>query len=463
MRFTLPTHSLTSLVAVATAVPALMTPALVSAAPARTAAVPTAASTTGATPTTHRMTVAPTSVTTADRTVYQARSGFEGGGYNEWLYHRTADIKGTADDALYHPEWFKPRAWRKPIVNGTYEVTLKMREAYFHRAGQRVFSVDAEGRRVLTDIDIVKEVGTHAAYDRTFPVTVQDGRLDLEFSAKADGAVLSAIVVRPTTGSVAQPVTPPKTSPTPAPLGVGGAWKVAMRDEFDGSTLNTSLWTPHRGLPPYTYGHPYNANLDGYAFDPSRVSVRNGALRLSWDKTPTTVRNHDGSTTTYPYAAGVAHSGRGFSFAHGYIEARIRVPDTPGLWPAFWMLPMEVDQGWPPEIDIAELVPDDTPDGTYKPHFNYHWKDAAGTNRQAHWKWYGQEGRSYAGSWHTYGLLWEEGRLQVFLDGVPGPSYSGSEVTSNPMYVVLSSGVRKGYSPPAGAMEVDYVRVWKRG
>lgn len=422
----------------------------------------------------YHMTVRPTALTVGG-TSYAARTGFTGGRYTE-SYRAGSTINGTTDDAVYYPEWVFATGWQRAVSNGTYDVTLKMREAWATRAGQRVFSVDAEGKRVLTNVDIFNAVGRDTAYDRTFRVDVADGRLDLAFHNHANGSQISAIVVTPVSASPAPstpPVTPtptPSTSApsttapgTPMPQGVSGQWKVAMQDEFNGTSLNTNVWTPHRGLEPWTYGHPYNASLDDYAFDPSRVSVRDGNLRLSWDRTPITVNNSSAPyTTTYPYTAGVAHTGKGFSFTHGFVEARIWIPETPGLWPAFWMLPSPVDKDWPPEIDIAEWVPDDTPDGLYKPHFNYHWKDSAGRNQQANWKWYGEAGKSSAGSWHTYGLLWEKGRLQVFLDGKPGPSYSGSEVTDNPMYVVLSSGVRKGATPANGTMLVDYLRVWQR-
>lgn len=431
------------------------------AAQARTQTAPATASATtsraaSTAPKTFRMTVNPKATKAADGTVYAKREGFVGGRFSNAEIPAGGDVRGTRDDALYRPEWVFAHGWRKAVANGTYDVTLKMREAYFDKAGRRVFSVDAEGRRVLTDVDIYKAVGKNRAYDRTFRVAVSDGRLDLGFSAKVNSALVSAIVVKPV--AAARPA-----APAPQAQGVTGSWKLAFADEFTGTTLNTKVWTPHRGLEPYTYGHPYNPSLDHHAYDPSRVAVRDGHLRLSWDATPHTVQNwNPPSQQTYPYTAGVAHTGKGFSFSHGFVEARIWFPETPGLWPAFWMIPTPVDKFWPPEIDIAEFVTGDTPDGLYKPHFNYHYKDASGNNRQMNWQWYGQQGKSYAGSWHTYGLLWEKGRLQVFLDGKPGPSYSGNEVTDDPMYIVLNTAIHKGQSPAPGTMLVDYVRVWQR-
>ncbi|GIZ14527.1 hypothetical protein RCZ15_17020 [Capnocytophaga catalasegens] len=147
-------------------------------------------------------------------------------------------------------------------------------------------------------------------------------------------------------------------------------------DDFDGTALNEEIWTPHRGLV-HTYGAPYNSAIDDNGFDKNQVSVKDGNLILNWEKKPITIGN-----TTYPYSAGVAHSGKGLHFSYGYIEARIWFSKYSGLTPAFWLLPLPVDDHWPPEIDIAELTPDDTPDGLYKPHFNYHWSDNSGEHQQ---------------------------------------------------------------------------------
>lgn len=49
-----------------------------------------------------------------------------------------------------------------------------------------------------------------------------------------------------------------------------------------------------------------------------------------------------------------------FNLTYGYVEARIALPQTPGAWPAFWMLPQSTSiyGGWPVsgEIDILETV-----------------------------------------------------------------------------------------------------------
>ena len=99
--------------------------------------------------------------------------------------------------------------------NGTYQVTLKLRESWFDGPGQRIFSVAAEGTPVITDLDVFAVAGKDTAYDRSFPVTVRDGRLDLSFSARVDDPMVSAIQVSPT-GGIAPVETPADSGADPA-------------------------------------------------------------------------------------------------------------------------------------------------------------------------------------------------------------------------------------------------------
>lgn len=255
------------------------------------------------------------------------------------------------------------------------------------------------------------------------------------------------------------PTTPAAVTPVGNPPAPNTTWTLQFRDEFDTGTLNTSVWVPLRGAPGGTYNSPVNPSGDDHAYAPNRVTVTNGMMRLAWDRTPITSYG-----VTYPYTAGYASTAAGLTVNAGcFIESRVQIgPANAGLWPALWLLPYPVNQ-WPPEVDIAEWVTSDTPDGLYHPHFNVHWQDSGGVNRQAYWQSYGPSGTNYLGSgWHTYGLLWRSNLMQVYLDGVAGPSYTGPGLGYlGDMYVVFSTGVMKGNTPANGSMDVDYLRVWR--
>jgi Malectin domain/Domain of unknown function (DUF4982) len=61
----------------------------------------------------------------------------------------SATISGTADQAEYQTYRYGTFTYNIPVVNGTYTVYLKFVEPTFTAAGQRVFSVTAEGQTLV--------------------------------------------------------------------------------------------------------------------------------------------------------------------------------------------------------------------------------------------------------------------------------------------------------------------------
>jgi parallel beta-helix repeat protein len=111
-------------------------------------------------------------------------------------YATKAAIGGTSDDAIYQSERYGDFKYAAAVENGTYEVTLKFAEIYLDKAGQRLFDVEAENRRVLDNYDVFREAGgKNVAHDESFEVRVTDGRLDLEFISVKDNAKVSGIEI----------------------------------------------------------------------------------------------------------------------------------------------------------------------------------------------------------------------------------------------------------------------------
>ena len=130
----------------------------------------------------------------------------------------TTPIAGTEDDVLYQSNLYGVSSYSTAVPNGVYRVRLLMAEDYHKAAGRRVFDVTAEGATALTGVDIFAAVGRAAAYDRSFSVTVRDGRLDLGFVAKLDRPLISALEV---VGTGELPTLPPSSTTTPT-YGLGG-------------------------------------------------------------------------------------------------------------------------------------------------------------------------------------------------------------------------------------------------
>ncbi len=155
-----------------------------------------------------RITTYPYAVRDSRGQRWEPRSGFVGAKYAPFW---PAPIAGTIEDHLYRPELWGMSGWSRPVANGTYEVTLKLRERTFNRVGRRVFTVTSEGAVVVRNLDVFAKAGKNRAYDVTFRTQVRDQRLDLGFRASADQPMVSALEVR----HVAAAPTPPPPPPTP--------------------------------------------------------------------------------------------------------------------------------------------------------------------------------------------------------------------------------------------------------
>jgi autotransporter-associated beta strand protein len=125
----------------------------------------------------------------------------------------------------------------------------------------------------------------------------------------------------------------PSSDATDAAPPAGSDWRIVFADEFSGTSVDRVKWASQ-----YEWGRTHNH--DAYMLD-ENVIVEDGLVKLEATRE---------STNGKPYSSGVLSSHGTFRLSEGYIEARIKMPNTRGSWPAFWML----RQGWPPEIDIME-------------------------------------------------------------------------------------------------------------
>jgi hypothetical protein len=129
-------------------------------------------------------------------TRYQADRYFSGGNVN----FIEAPVLGAADPILYQSERYGRFSYSLPVPAGSYDVTLRFVENTYTGRNQRVFDVLAEGRVILSALDIYAVSGMNAALDFTFTVTVADGMLDLGFLPRSGEAQVSAILVRTASG-----------------------------------------------------------------------------------------------------------------------------------------------------------------------------------------------------------------------------------------------------------------------
>jgi beta-glucanase (GH16 family) len=179
-----------------------------------------------------------------------------------------------------------------------------------------------------------------------------------------------------------------------------------------------------------------------------------------------------------------------FSFMYGRIEARMQLPESQGMWPAFWMLGNNIATvNWPAsgELDIMEHIDGNNPPlyvGATPP--GYDWVagsvhgGTSGSNEGNGTQQYHPPGFS-AAAWHTYGMIWTKGQIQYYIDdptNIYATFNTSSLVYSNgsvapwpfdvgPQFVILNLAVGGDWPGNVdsttvlpGNMLVDYVRIY---
>ncbi|MDQ2086826.1 glycoside hydrolase family 16 protein [Herbivorax sp. ANBcel31] len=189
----------------------------------------------------------------------------------------------------------------------------------------------------------------------------------------------------------------------PTPPHGDSSWELVFSDEFEGTSLDTNKWSYN-----YPWGNTHNHSA--YCV-PENVSVSDGLLRIRAENkrhpdAPEGV-DHDG-WHYLDYTSGAINTMNKFNFTTGYIEGRFKVPSTRGFWPAFWTL--NAHTGWPPEIDILEVLchaPNEL-------HTNYHY----GPSWDNKWSHYGHfTTNDLSRDFNTFAVEWAPNYMMWYLNG----------------------------------------------
>ena len=250
---------------------------------------------------------------------------------------------------------------------------------------------------------------------------------------------------------------------------VEDGWKLVWNDEFDGNALDTTKWSCQ-------IGNGYNGwgNHESQYYTAENVSVADGTLKITAKK-----EKKGGFDYTSSRIRTVTDDGQTlFSTKYGKVEARIKLPSGTGLWPAFWMMPVNSEYGsWPlsGEIDIMEARGRelDTVHGTI------HFGEKRPFNKNIGSSYTFNDGSNIT-DYHVYSVEWNENTIIWYVDGVEYYRTSNwytmndGVVAEYPapfnqeFYLILNmavGGTYDNYLLPTddvlpGTMEVDYVRVY---
>jgi len=276
------------------------------------------------------------------------------------------------------------------------------------------------------------------------------------------------------------------------------AWSLIHADEFDGNTLDRSVWQNEVNC----YGGGNN-ELQCYTDGDHNLLFENGNLIIEAREEQARGPAHFDDSDAYSkhdrsarrgYTSARIRTKNLLDLQYGRIEVRAKLPHGQGLWPAIWMLPTENRYGgWPHsgEIDIMEAInlnaegADNLIYGTL--HYGEAWPNNSYSNTTtdlAPTPWL---------EFHEYAIEWEQNEIRWFIDGqhyatqrpattsslgwftvrnVPGvdpsPTSDAGIPFNHPFHLILNVAVGGDWPGDVGdstvfpqRMEIDYVRVYQ--
>ena len=245
-------------------------------------------------------------------------------------------------------------------------------------------------------------------------------------------------------------------------------WKLLWSDEFngtDGSAVDPSKWVFETG------GNGWgNDELEYYTARPDNSFQQGGNLVIK--AVPEKYTGQDGVTRDYT-SARLKTLGK-FSHKYGRFEAKIKIPQGQGIWPAFWMMGDDIGKkGWPTcgEIDIMENIGKE-PSLVHGTIHGPGYSGGSGISAT-----YGlPNDQHFAYGFHVYAVEWEKKAIRFYVDDHLYATRTPNElpkatkwVYNHPFFILLNVAVGGGWpgSPDSTSvfpqtMLVDYVRVYKR-
>lgn len=232
--------------------------------------------------------------------------------------------------------------------------------------------------------------------------------------------------------------------------------ELLFADEFDTGTLDRDKWI--------VIGTDFWVNNEQQAYidDPSTIAFRDGVagadggvLVLRPVFTPGTDPNKDRDA---PFVSGRIESQGKFDFTHGRAEARIKLPDNVGVWPAFWLLG---NGQWPDtgEIDIMEYVGEKDWIGVA-----LHGPGYSGETPIVN-KFFFPEALDVTG-WHTYSVEWTDRQVDFMIDGHvlyratrAMVEHYGDWRFDNAKYLILNFAMGGAYPVKTNGIQKPYVGI----
>ncbi|MFK8083851.1 MAG: family 16 glycosylhydrolase [Granulosicoccus sp.] len=295
-------------------------------------------------------------------------------------------------------------------------------------------------------------------------------------------------------------------------------WELVFSDEFNGRKINPYRWHTQLRWDGEFNGERYEYRINNgedqfyvninspdeehqeeivplhnpFKFNGRHLSIQAALNPLNDRERRKTHGKMDDIAPQQPFLSGALSTHNKFSRKYGYFEARIKIPDEVGTFPAFWLY-HERPKGentQRTEIDIMENL-------GHAPHYIYntfhYYKNVTkrynGDHKQLKPRPSGQihTGIDYSDDFHVYAVEWKKGKITWFIDGEQVSELNENEANHEELMLILnlamggnwangrvegggmgrSSDDRfpnredlRNFNKPS--LEIDWVRVFKR-
>jgi beta-glucanase (GH16 family) len=220
------------------------------------------------------------------------------------------------------------------------------------------------------------------------------------------------------TSGDAETVDPTTQNPGPTDFHPGPGYELVWADEFKGDKIDSENWNRQ-----IVEAGRFNDEWQRYTGSPENAYIEDGSLVIR--------AIHEGNVHGMDqYTSARLNTANKQSWKYGRIAARIKLPYSEGIWPAFWMLGANINENggdtpWPQsgEIDILELY-GSKDDGVVEG--NIHYADESGSHTMMGAVSYKLPEGKFADNFHIFELDWNVDSISWFVDG---DQYASVDIT----------------------------------
>ncbi len=226
---------------------------------------------------------------------------------------------------------------------------------------------------------------------------------------------------------------------------------LSFHDEFNGSSLNTNTWNTM-----YLWGDRFlSGNSEKQCYIQENVRQSGGSLIFDAKREDVICPKYN---VVQNYTSGAITSSKSYVQTYGYFAIRTKLPAGKGFWPSFWLLP--ATGGWPPELDVFEVLGND-PSTIYT---GIHFSDAVTANIGIT---NAEKVTDLSNGYHIIGVNWQPTFVAYYVDGVEVDRINKS-LYNGPMYILANLAVGGGWpgdpdatTPFPSTMQTDWIRVYR--